>query len=183
MKEKRQKWKLFYANARGLSSKKMSIIDILGELNPQIALFAETMLNANNGFKVEGYTFCGKSRSKKACGGVGILVKDELKHLITPHETDGDLELMWVSIRRKGSRPIFVGVYYGKQERGNNRNDMLIEMDRLSTEIQNKKNEGEVIIFMDGNGKIGMLGEDVSQNGEMLIQIFDCDSSEQKKHI
>ena len=154
----------------------MSIMDILGELKPQIALFAETMLKENNGFKIEGYTFCGKSRAKRACGGVGILVKDELKHVITPHETDGDLELMWVSIQRKGKKPIFVGVYYGKQETRNNRNEMLLEMDRLSSEVHSKKNEGEVILFMDGNGKIGLLGEDVSRNGEMLLQVFDeCD--------
>ena len=101
------------------------------------------------------------------------MVKNELKHIITPHETDGDLELMWVSIKRKRDKPIYVGVYYGKQESRNNRNDMLIEMDRLSSEIQNKKNEGEVILFMDGNGKIGLLGENVSPNGQKLLQVFD----------
>ena len=170
---KKKNWTIFYANARGISSKKTSIIDILGELEPQIALFAETMLSAQNGFKIEGYSFCGKTRPKKACGGVGILVRNDLKHLITPHETNGDLELMWVSIKRNGNKPIYVGIYYGKQESRNNRNDMLIEMDKLSSEIQNKKNEGEVILFMDGNGKIGLLGENVSRNGEMLLQIFD----------
>ena len=143
------KWTLFYANARGITSKKMSIIDILGELEPQIALFTETMLKTQNGFAIDGYTFCGKSRPKRACGGVGILVKNELKHLITPHETDGDIELMWVSIKRKGKKPVFVGVYYGKQESRNNRNDMLTEMDLLSSAIQQKKNEGEVILWME----------------------------------
>ena len=167
----KQKWVLFYANARGISSKKTSIIEIMGELNPQIALFAETMLNTQNGFSIEGYTFCGKSRPKKACGGVGILVKNEFKHLITPHETAGDIELIWVSIKRKEKKPIYVGVYYGKQET-RTRNDMLEEMDILSREIHDKKNEGEVILFMDGNGKIGLLGEDVSRNGEMLMQVF-----------
>ena len=172
----KEKWTLFYANARGISSKKMSLIDILGELKPQIALFTETMLNAKNGFQLEGYTFCGKSRAKRACGGVGILVKNELKHQITPHETDGDLELLWVSIKRKDRRPIFIGVYYGKQETRNNRNEMLLEMDKLSCEIHNKKNEGEVILFMDGNGKIGLLGEQISRNGELLLQLFnECD--------
>ena len=148
----KQEWTIFYANARGISSKKTSIIDILGELNPQIALFAETMLNTQNGFKIDGYTFCGKSRPKKACGGVGILVKNEFKHLVTPHETAGDIELLWVSIKRDKEKPIYVGVYYGKQESRNNRNEMLEEMDKLSCEIHDKKNEGEVLkticIFM-----------------------------------
>ena len=44
--------KLFYANARGLSSKKLSVIDILGELKPEIALFSETMLKSQNTFRM-----------------------------------------------------------------------------------------------------------------------------------
>ena len=50
---------------------------------------------------------------------------------------------------------------------------MLIEMDKLGDEIQEKKEQGEVILFMDGNGKIGLLGEEKSRNGKLLQGIFD----------
>ena len=32
--------------------------------------------------------------------------------------------------------------------------------------------KGEVIIAMDGNGKIGILGEQVSRNGNLLIEVL-----------
>ena len=173
-----QNWTLFYANARGITSKKISIMEIFGEVKPHLGFFTETMLGCSNGFKLDGYTFCGRSRDRKSCGGVGILVSDEIRNVVTPHETLRDIEISWISIRRKGLKPIFIGVYYGKQESRNSRNEMLIEMDKLSEEIQEKKNEGEVVLLMDGNGKIGLLGEDTSRNGKLLLDVFDeCDLS------
>ena len=150
----------------------MSIIDTLGEMKPEIALFTETMLKGTSNFNIDGYTFCGRGREKKACGGVGILVKNDVKHVVTPHGSQRDIKLIWVSVRRKCQRPIFIGVYYGKQESRNNRNEMLLEMDKLSDEIQEKRDEGEVMLFMDGNGKIGMLGEEISRNGRLLMDLF-----------
>ena len=167
-----QNWTLFYANARGITSKKTSIIEIFGEVKPQLGFFTETMLKCSNGFNIDGYTFCGRSRDKKSCGGVGILVSNEIQNVVTPHETLRDIELTWVSIRRRGLKPIFMGVYYGKQETRNTRNEMLIEMDKLSEEIHEKKNEGEVILLMDGNGKIGLLDEEISRNGSLLLDVF-----------
>ena len=167
------RWTLFYANIRGIACKKLSIINILGEMNPEIALFTETMLKGTSGINLDNYTFCGKGREKKACGGVGILVYNRIKHVVTPHESLRDIELIWVSVRRKNQRPIYIGVYYGKQESRNNRNEMLLEMDQLSDEIEEKKKEGEVILFMDGNGKIGILGEEISRNGRLLLDVFE----------
>ena len=131
------------------------------------------MLKGASSFNIDGYTFCGRGREKKACGGVGILVHNDVKHVVTPHEAQRDIELMWVSVRRNCQRPIFIGVYYGKQETRSNRNEMLSEMDKLSDEIQEKKDEGEVMVFMDGNGKIGILGEEISRNGRLLLDLFE----------
>ena len=49
---------------------------------------------------------------------------------MTPHETTKDIELIWVSVRRKDENPVFLGVYYGKQE-----SRMQDEMDSLAEEI------------------------------------------------
>merc|ERR1712025_1260151 len=46
-------------------------------------------------------------------------------------------------------------------------------MDNLSTEIHKMKNEGDILLFMDGNGKIGLMGERVSRNGALLKEVFD----------
>ena len=46
-------------------------------------------------------------------------------------------------------------------------------MSILSEEIERYQKEGEVIIFMDGNGKIGLLGEEKSRNGTLLDNIFE----------
>ena len=122
---KRQKcsenWTLFYANARGLTSKKVSLADILGEKKPQIALFSETMLKNGSNFEIDNYTFCGKGREKKSSGGVGILVSNHGKKIVTPHETQSEIEIIWVSVGRKDKKPIFIGL----QESRNTRNCML----------------------------------------------------------
>lgn len=35
------------------------------------------------------------------------------------------------------------------------------------------KKEGEIVVFMDGNGKIGILGEEISRNGKLLKEVFE----------
>ena len=108
-----ESWTVFYANARGLTSKRLSLIEVMGELNPQIALFTETMLKSGSKFEIDGYTFCGRNRDKKSSVGVGILVNNEIREVVTPHETQRDIEIVWVSVRRRCLKPAFIGVYYG----------------------------------------------------------------------
>ena len=35
------------------------------------------------------------------------------------------------------------------------------------------RNEGEILLLMDGNAKIGLLGEETSRNGHHLKKVFD----------
>ena len=44
-------------------------------------------------------------------------------------------------------------------------------MDKLSEEIEKFKNDGEIIVCMDGNGKIGILGEEKSRNGKLIEEV------------
>ena len=49
-------------------------------------------------------------------------------------------------------------------------------MDDLCEEILDKKREGEVILFMDANAKIGILNENISRNGRYLLNVVEeCD--------
>ena len=165
-------WLIFYANAQGLKGKIPCLRDILTEKLPQVALFTETMLNDMSSIKIQGYTFCGKSREEVG-GGVGIFVRNDTMDHVTPHESSRDLEIYWISVRRKNQRPLYIGVYYGKQESRVRNDDIDIEFGELTEEILELKREGDIILCTDANAKIGMLGEPVSRNGKHLLKMID----------
>ena len=131
------------------------------------------MLNDMTNIQIQGYSFCGKSRKAKGCGGVGILVRNDLMNHVTPHETHRELEITWVSVRRQAQRPLFIGVYYGKQEKRVTKNEIENEFGELTEEILEKKRDGDIMLCMDGNAKIGLLGEEVSRNGKVLLKMVD----------
>ena len=165
-------WQLMYANARGLQSKRCSLQDIMEERQPEVILLTETQLKSNTGVRFEGYTFFGKNRDDNNGGGVGILVRNDIKGQCSPYYSDKDLEIIWISIRQKDMRPIYMGAYYGKQESRTNREEIEHEMDLLMEEIEQIKQDGEILLLMDGNGKLGLLGENPSRNGKMLLEVF-----------
>ena len=150
-----------------------SLKDISCELAPEIILLAETHLENNVGVRLKGYTYFGRSRTEGSGGGVGIMVKDEIKNRVAPHSTDKDIELVWISVRRHVEKPIYIGVYYGKQESRVSRADIEHEMDQLTEELIERQSEGDILLAMDGNGKIGLMGEPISRNGSLLMQAFD----------
>jgi hypothetical protein len=102
------------------------------------------------GINFEGYTFFGRTRSEGNGGGVGILVKNELKTQVTPHSSSKDIKILWLSLRKSG-RPLFIGVYYGKQGSRVPKVEIEHEMNLLTEDILEKQSEGEVILIMDGN--------------------------------
>ena len=161
-----------YGNVRGLVSEIASLKEILSETDATIACVTETHLSENKGTLIEGYSFFGRAREGKAGGGVGIFVKDGMKQSVSPHYNNRGLELMWVSLHRNQQTPIHVGVYYGKQE-GTNSEEIKEEMDKLTDEILEMKASGEIILCMDGNAKIGLMGETTSRNGNLLMEVFD----------
>lgn len=148
------------------------IKSVLAEVKPDVALMTETHLTEDRGVIVEGYTFFGKSRTKGKGGGVGIFIKSDLKSTMAPHYTQRDLEILWLSVSRKCAKPIYIGVYYGKQETTCNKNIIQTEMENLSDEILELKQEGEVIICMDANAKVGLMGEEHSRNGRLMEDLF-----------
>ena len=46
------------------------------------------------------------------------------------------------------------------------------EMSLLQEEISEMSNEGDVIIAMDANAKIGLLNEEISRNGRLILEVF-----------
>ena len=80
---------------------------------------------------------------------------------MTRHYTFPFLEILWISVTRKCAKPVYIGVYYGKQETTCSRNDIQSKMENMSEEILELKQEGEVIICMDANAKVGLMGEEL----------------------
>ena len=163
---------LMYANTRGLVSKIASIKEILSVTDSTIACVTETHLSQNKGIVIDGYSFFGKAREGKSGGGVGIFVKNTMRQNMSPHYSDRDLEIVWVSLHRCQHKPVHFGVYYGKQESAS-QEDIKEEMDKLTEEILEMKASGEIILCMDGNAKIGLMGENSSRNGKILTEVFE----------
>ena len=162
-----------YTNIRGIKGKQSSLTEQLHSENPEVFLLTETLLPLNINIQIAGYTFFGRARHGKKGGGVGMLVRNDIKGSVIPHISERSIEMMWLSVKRKDSQPFFIGCYYGKQESRCKKEEIDEEMRLLSEEIEEYKNEGNVIICMDGNGKIGILGEPKSRNGQLLEEVFE----------
>ena len=68
--------------------------------------------------------------------------------------------------------PVFIGTYYGKQETTCHKATIQEEMENLSEEILELRREGEVVLCMDANAKVGLLGEEMSRNGRLINNVF-----------
>ena len=165
-------WKMVYANVRGLKGKKASIIETLHDINPQVCFLTETQLRSNIGINIDGFCFYGRKREGKVGGGIGIYVRNDIITFTTPHISNRNIEIMWISVRRHSLTPLMLGVYYGRQESRTSKNEIEIEMALLTEEIEEMKREGEIILTMDGNAKVGILGETVNRNGRLLLDVF-----------
>ena len=166
-----QKWNILYTNIRGIKSKLTSLRQSLTENLPHLFLLTETQLRSNTGISAEGYTFFGRKREGKIGGGVGICVRNDIRPSIAAHISERNLEIIWVSIRRRKTPPLFVGTYYGKQETRTSKNEIEREMTLLNEEIEEIQKEGEILLTMDGNAKIGLLGEEISRNGKEILKV------------
>ena len=69
--------------------------------------------------------------------------------------------------------PLLVGIYYGKQECRVSKSQIENEMQLLNEEIEEMKKDGNMLIVMDANAKIGLLGEEISRNGYSLLETFE----------
>ena len=78
-------WKILYTNIRGVQGKKSSLIENLQNENPHMFLLTETLLPTNNNLNITGYTFFGRARGDRKGGGVGFLIRNDIKNKVIPH--------------------------------------------------------------------------------------------------
>ena len=98
-------------------------------------------------------------------GNRDITQKTRLKYRLNQEKN-------WVSVRRRNQCPLYIGVYYGKQETRVRKEDIEREFGELTEEVLELKQCGDVIIVMDANAKVGILGESVSRNGKYLLNMI-----------
>ena len=165
-------WQILYTNIRGFRGKKHSLIEILEDTQPHLFLITETQMRSNISEKIDGYTLFSRVRDQKNGGGVAILVRDDIRNIITSQVPERNIELIWAIIQRKKKPPLFIGSYYGKQETRTNKNEIEREFQLLSEEIEEKSKDGEILLAMDANAKIGILNEEVSRNGKLLLDVI-----------
>ena len=79
---------------------------------------AETKLGQTTP-NVPGYTWYNKPK-KAGSGGVALLFRDDIKHMVKPVQDleDHEQEIIWGEVSACSNTPkLFVGVYYGPQEK------------------------------------------------------------------
>ena len=74
-------------------------------------------MRSNISEKIDGYTLFSRVRDQKNGGGVAILVRDDIRNIITPQVPDRNIELIWAIIQRKKKPPLFIGSYLGNKRR------------------------------------------------------------------
>ena len=73
-------------NIRGIKSKYNDLIELISRINfPDIIILCETWLKQNDSLpEINGYTFVGQCRINRKGGGVGLLIRDNLKFRTLP---------------------------------------------------------------------------------------------------
>ena len=166
--------KIMYSNIRGYRSKRNSLIQILEEVKPDIVLLIETNLKGNTAINVPGYRAVCRNRKNFDGGGLAILVNNSIKQNIFIHKIeDNNVECIWIRLGQDTAQPIYIALYYGKQE---NENKEVIndEIFNLSTEIKREKiNTDKILVIGDLNAKMPtqLTGED-SRNGKIIRNLI-----------
>ena len=160
------------ANARGLNGKLTSLKVALNSSGADIAAISETHLKPAQSLKIPGYVFIGNNRPKKNGGGVAFLIRNSLAQHVSqlPKSPCLSHEALWIRI--DASPPLYVAIYYGKQESAPLE---VVQQDLalLDEQIHSLSAQGANILLGDFNSKIGHpTGSAISRNGQYLLNVI-----------
>ena len=135
----------------------------------QIIALAETKMGKHCP-RVQGYTWINKPRKDRKGGGVALLIRDDIIHLIKPiEETEcSDQEICWAKLK-SGRNDVYVGVFYGPQENSSNE-EAQTQYANISTQVNKFKSKGHVILMGDFNAKLEIenINQRQTRNGKYL---------------
>jgi exonuclease III len=167
-----------HANANGVAKKHRSLQNAVDLYQANIVTLNETMRRPQ---KLKGFgAWYSKERKDREGGGVAIAVDEELQPKTTEktdHIDDTTLEVEWVAIEKTPRDLIFVGTYYGKQEK-KERSTVESEFLELGTQVNRLKQKGEIILSGDFNAKLKVernstIVQQESENGGYLQKLID----------
>ena len=169
---------MVHANVNGIGMKNRSLQNVADLFQANVVSLNETKQRPQ---KLKGFgAWYSKERKDREGGGVAIAVDEELQPKTTEktdHIDDSTLEVQWVEIEKTPRDLIFVGTYYGKQEK-KCRNTVESEFLELGTQINRLKQKGEIILSGDFNAKLKVernntIVQQESENGEFLQKLID----------
>ncbi len=142
----------------GLKNKKAELVGTLSKHDIDVAIITEIKMKQKGKFQIPGYYFY-KTEKQQSTGGVGILVKNSIKHVKIDYETPVTIEnngLDAVEIILEDNTPLrIVGVYVQK-----------LQEDQLN-KILNKP--GKTLVIGDFNSRhTNWLCSGNNQNGKIL---------------
>ena len=149
----------------------------LNEWEMDVIGITETQMREKVELKSESYRMIGKGRSKwkKKGGGVGIMVRQginvEVEEVDVGNcEMSEDIMAVNLEYKEKGkSGRMLLIVCYMTVEGRDARQDNERKYSIIERMIRGRMRE-EIIVMGDMNGHIGILGEDVNVNGQMLLE-------------
>ena len=161
--KKQQHINILYCNINGARGKIRSLVEVTKMEETDIVMLTETKGKPP---ALEGFTWYSKERKKGKGGGVAIAVKDSLvNHVSQPNVVESeDVEIIWIEVNQPGRNNIFLGCYYGLQEKADVEN-VTTQFEQLKTQVSMLNHKEAVIIAGDFNAKLEMQEQAVSRNG------------------
>ena len=168
--------KIIYANVNGIKGKDASLQSAAEEYGADIICINETKTAPP---RIQGYAnWTHKQRPGKEGGGVAITTKEKISNKTTKVENieDHDQEVIWIEIKTTHNNKIYIGTYYGKQEK-EPRENIEREFSQLESQMNKLQREAPIVLIGDFNAKIEINKRNAyhkqSPNGKHLQQLID----------
>ena len=129
---------------------------------------------------LDGFTWYSKERKNGKGGGVAIAIRNNLiNHVNQPSVVESDeVEIIWTELNQPGKDKIFLGCYYGLQEKSGVEN-VSAQFEQLKTQTAMLNHKGAVILAGDFNAKLAMEDQPTSRNGKIMEEFLQDTKMEQ----
>ena len=161
---------LLYCNINGARGKIRSLKDVISMEETDVVLITETKGRPP---LLEGFTWYSKERQGGRGGGVAIAVRNNLnKYVIQPNINEcSEMEIIWIAIKRPHESTIYLGCYYGLQEKSGI-DKVERQYEHLKTQVAMVSHKGKVVLAGDFNSKVQIdetyCKQSQSRNGKIM---------------
>ena len=162
-------FKIMYTNINGVRSKIDKLENVIIIEKPHVICLTETKTDSPP--IIEGYNWEIKTRKGRRGGGVAILIRNDIETITEEPDLESTTaEIMWRGIKMNNNI-YHIGVFYGKQET-EKIETVQTEYNEITTQINQLKKDGRIILTGDFNAKIEIQNakckQEESRNGRML---------------